>query len=57
MKMKKQYETPDAKKVEFSYEENVKASGTYWNFDPPKNKCIPQCKEIPAGCSFVSDKK
>ena len=54
--MKKQYEAPEAKKIEFSFEDNVVASGTYWNFDPPKDRCIPKCKEIPIGCKSVSDK-
>ena len=56
--MKKQYETPEVKKVEFNYEENVVASKTtYWNLVPPQNRCIPQCKEIPIGCKQVSDKR
>ena len=56
--MKKQYETPEAKKVEFDYEENVVASGTHWNYTPDNTKCWPpKCKEIPDGCNMVSDKR
>ena len=60
--MKKHYETPEVKKIEFDYEENVVASGTHYNYDPPaesNTKCWepPKCKEIPDGCNMVSDKR
>lgn len=55
--MKKQYDTPEAKKVEFNYEENVVASMNYkWNSEAPQDKsssakCWPPadpCKLVPA---------
>ncbi len=60
MRMKKQYEAPKAKKVEFSYEENVTASitnvktGSLANCWPWE---VPTCKDIPNGGAVPSDQE
>ena len=46
--MKKQYEAPEAKKVEFDYEENVVASGEKWNNEQPApvgTRCSFPCRK------------